>query len=69
MARITDEQCKTFLAEVVEVERRHGLAISHEDGHGAFLVERFSDDLAEWLTEAQAYEPIPPSRLLDSGVL
>ena len=38
-----------FIEDVIEVCRAHGFSISHEDGHGAFLIEPFNADLAEWL--------------------
>jgi hypothetical protein len=41
-----------FLAEVVEVCRKHGMSISHEDGHGSFEIVAFSDENAEWLMAA-----------------
>jgi hypothetical protein len=41
-----------FLAEVVEVCRKHGMSISHEDGQGAFQVRDFNEPDAEWLKEA-----------------
>jgi len=41
-----------FLAEVIEVCRKHGMSISHEDGWGAFEVRNFNESDAEWLKEA-----------------
>jgi hypothetical protein len=41
-----------FLAEVIEVCRKHGMSISHEDGWGAFQVRNFSESDADWLKEA-----------------
>lgn len=31
---------KAFLAEIIAVCRKHKLYLSHQDGHGAFQVER-----------------------------
>jgi len=45
-----------FLAEVVAVCRKHGFSISHEDGQGAFKVEPFSEDTANWLMSANIQE-------------
>lgn len=44
-----------FLADIVEVCRKHGLMLSHEDWQGAFEVETLTDDGAasiEWLMAA-----------------
>lgn len=41
-----------LIAEIIEVCKRHGLAISHEDGHGAFEIEPYDDFYAEWLHSA-----------------
>jgi hypothetical protein len=45
-------EVEAFLEEIEAVCRRHGFSISHEDGNGAFRVERFSRYLMEWLTAA-----------------
>lgn len=44
-----------FLDEVIELGKRQGLSISHEDVHGAFIVRPFNEDDAEWLMAAQDY--------------
>lgn len=41
-----------FLDEIVAVCEKHGLSISHEDGHGAFEIERMSEDNIQWLRQA-----------------
>jgi hypothetical protein len=46
------DKTKQFLAEVVEVCRKHGLSIAHEDEHGAFVVKPYSEGYAEWLLDA-----------------
>ena len=38
-----------FLAEIIEVCRKHGMSISHDDGQGAFRVVRFNDADSDWL--------------------
>ena len=47
-----NEKIDEFLAEVIEVSRKHGLSLGHEDGHGVFLVHKFSQDNVEWLMHA-----------------
>lgn len=46
------ERVIEFLREIERVEREHGLSLSHEDGHGAFMVEEFDEDYVEWLLGA-----------------
>jgi hypothetical protein len=46
------EACKAFLRELGDVCLKHGLSLSHEDGHGNFLVESFNADAYEWLLSA-----------------
>jgi hypothetical protein len=41
-----------FLAEVVALEVKYGLSISHEDHGGAFLVELYSERNVDWLEAA-----------------
>ncbi len=50
---IADVKIDNFLKDIVEVCKRHGLSISHEDGHGSFLVEKYADGLTMWLLNAQ----------------
>jgi hypothetical protein len=47
---VKNPKIDAFLRDVIEVCRRHGLSISHEDG--AFMVESFSEDNAKWLMGA-----------------
>lgn len=41
-----------FLEEVWAVCERHGLALSHQDGHGSFEVVSIEDGSREWIMEA-----------------
>lgn len=44
-----------FLEEINEVCRKHGMSISHEDTHGAFIIDRLDDERdLEWLSLAHA---------------
>jgi hypothetical protein len=40
------------MAEIEAVCRKHGFSISHEDVHGAFEIEPFSEAAMDWLKEA-----------------
>lgn len=46
------DKVRAFLDEVLEASKRHGLSISHEDGHGSFIVEQFKQDNIDWLNDA-----------------
>jgi hypothetical protein len=50
--KIESEKIDAFLNEIIEVSKRHGLSIGHEDYHGAFKVEKFSQENADWLIRA-----------------
>ena len=41
-----------FIEEIAAVCHKHSLSISHEDRHGAFVVEPISEENIEWLKEA-----------------
>ena len=47
--RIEAPKVDAFLADVAEVCRRHGMSISHEDGHGSFIVTDFDEGNLDWL--------------------
>jgi len=42
----------SFLDDVIAVCRKHKLSISHEDGHGAFIVQDLDDHDLKWLRDA-----------------
>ncbi len=41
-----------FLDEVIAVCKKHGMSISHEDGHGAFEITAYDETATEWLRGA-----------------
>lgn len=41
-----------FLTDLCELYGKYNLAISHEDGNGAFIVKPWSKDLEEWMMDA-----------------
>lgn len=42
----------SFIEEVLAVCEKHGMSISHEDGHGGFEIEPYSEGAAEWFRDA-----------------
>lgn len=53
---LNNETCpkriKDFLEDVVSLCKKHNLTISHEDGHGAFIIEEYDKFNLEWLHQA-----------------
>jgi len=43
---------ESFLDAYAHLCRQHGLCLSHEDGHGAFIVERYSKHCVNWVRSA-----------------
>ena len=43
-----------FLIDVLRVCKNYGLSISHEDGHGSFIVSKWSESDARWLGESDS---------------
>ena len=41
-----------FIEDVVAVCTKHGMSISHEDGHGAFEIEDYDESCSDWLRVA-----------------
>jgi hypothetical protein len=63
MEMVEVPEVDAFIAEILSVCKKHNLAISHEDGHGAFIIERgYSDVNAEWLQQAMFFDGRPKSR-------
>ena len=48
----TPKDVISFLKEIECVCKNHGYSIAHEDGHGAFEIENYSDGTNEWLQSA-----------------
>jgi hypothetical protein len=51
-ADIENPAIDSFIAEVIEVCKKHGFSISHEDSHGGFIISKYNDHDAEWLMDA-----------------
>lgn len=51
-SHVTGEKVAAFLHDIVATCRRHGLWISHEDEHGAFIITEQSTET--WIREARA---------------
>lgn len=45
-------EVEAFLDAIEAVCKAHGKSITHEDGHGSFLIEDFREDYMDWLREA-----------------
>jgi hypothetical protein len=58
---------EAFLAEIEAVCRKRGISISHEDHHGAFNLEPFSEDRLEWLKAAEFVQPQVRDTTLDAA--
>jgi hypothetical protein len=41
-----------FIEEIVALSKRFGFSLSHEDGHGSFIVETFTQHNVDWLRDA-----------------
>lgn len=46
------KEMEDFLNEIEMVSKKYGLSISHEDYHGAFLIEDYDEDNIKWLFDA-----------------
>jgi hypothetical protein len=48
------EKVEKFLDAIERLCRIHGLSIGHEDGHGAFVIEKYNDHNLQWLRQAHS---------------
>ena len=46
---MNEEKEKIFILEVLRLCKKHGFSISHEDGHGAFMLDTFNEYNVKWL--------------------
>ena len=49
------QKVNDFLKEVIELCDKYDLSISHEDGHGAFIIRQYDEFHSDWLFGA-AYD-------------
>ena len=49
------DRMKHILDEIHSVCMKHGLSISHEDGHGAFIIEDYNERNIDWLFDASKH--------------
>ena len=50
--RVRSERVNAFLAELLDLGRKHGLSLAHEDTQGAFEVHDLDQELIDWLLDA-----------------
>lgn len=53
--KMTEEDIRKeeeFLSDIKKVCQKHNRSISHEDGHGAFIIEEYDELNVNWLEEA-----------------
>ncbi|MEW5958068.1 MAG: hypothetical protein AB1801_10115 [Chloroflexota bacterium] len=50
--KVENEQVDKFLQEITSVCKKYGLSISHEDTHGAFVIEAYNEANIDWLVSA-----------------
>ena len=42
-----------FISEILEVCKKRGFSISHEDGHGSFEIVNYSSKNSDWFSWAK----------------
>ncbi len=47
-----DPKAEAVIKEVIAVYLKHGMALSHEDTQGAFIVEKMTPELVNWMESA-----------------
>jgi len=51
MDTIDNKKEKAFINEIIEVSKKHGLSLGHEDMQGNFQVTRYDDRKIKWLKQ------------------
>ena len=46
---LENEKVDKFIEEILAMCKKHGMSISHEDRHGAFIIENYDEHYVEWL--------------------
>ncbi|MDC6350739.1 hypothetical protein PP178_04180 [Zeaxanthinibacter sp. PT1] len=61
----TPNKLKRFLNDIDRLCKKYGYSISHEDTHGAFIVEPYDSGNIEWLKDAHMNLPKQVKKDLD----
>ena len=48
----TNKKIDDYLNEIIEISKKHGFSISHQDRHGSFEIRKYDQSLTEWLLGA-----------------
>jgi len=51
MVKTPSKQAK-FLKDIDRLSKKYNLSISHEDGHGAFVIEEYREYNIKWMQNA-----------------
>lgn len=51
--RIDDRVIDEFLNELESLYHKYGLSLAHEDTHGAFIIQKFSESNVVWMRAAR----------------
>jgi hypothetical protein len=51
-AEIDEALVESFKDDLIDVYAKHGLSLSHEDGHGSFIIEPYRSEDVKWLRAA-----------------
>jgi hypothetical protein len=49
----TQQEIIDFIKDIEEVCKKLNLSISHEDGHGSFIIEEYKESNIKWLSQAE----------------
>ncbi|MDP2692081.1 MAG: hypothetical protein Q8O88_00395, partial [bacterium] len=49
---IENNSIDNFLNEIEKICQKYNFSLSHEDNHGAFLIEKFEEKNVKWLKSA-----------------
>lgn len=47
-----NEKIDLFIADIIEVYKKHNMTIGHEDHHGSFCIELYDEYMVEWMRDA-----------------
>jgi hypothetical protein len=49
---VENKKIDSFMEDLFKLYEKHDLSISHEDGHGGFIIEKMSDENVRWISYA-----------------
>jgi hypothetical protein len=58
LGKYEDVNTEDFYNDLINLYKKYGVSISHEDGHGGFILEKYNEFNVDWIKEASVTQEV-----------